>query len=293
MEMGYKFYIKDIPDTYTVWGWILKNTDIKKHQMLMKPKSVTDPTKLLTLKHDFDIPALIKSVTEMSDSYGYNGWQSAEGNSPAYGGLSLVYNPNFADKEVDINSQTLGSINNNVGKFVYAQTENFTTIKNTYYDSYAFRKLAPCVTETAFNDFATSFERSMIRSRLAVINSKYVPENERARFGWHRDELVFENLRINIPIETDETFMFEITGSVPEHLAIGNAYSWDTNVIHRVFPTTEETKSRTHLVFGFSPWFDYNAQEDAWESNEFYGKMHPLDMLVSGNIHSKITGLVN
>ena len=287
--MTYKFYVKDIPSNETVWGHILNNSDIQKHQRLMRAS--VDTTKLINLKHEFDIPAMIESVDEMINKFGFKGWQSANGNSPAYGGPSLVVNPDYADKDVDLNSQTLGTTKNQVGKFVYAQTENFTTIKNSYYDSYAFRQLAPCVTETSFKDVVGSFKRSPIRSRVATINSKYVPEKERARFGWHRDELVFENLRINIPIVTDETFMFEITGSEPEHLAVGNVYSWDTNIIHRVFPTTEETKSRTHLVFGFSPWFDYNPEEDAWQSNEFYGKMHPIDMLIEGHVHEKIKGI--
>ena len=31
-------------------------------------------------------------------------------------------------------------------------------------------------------------------------------------------------------------------------------------------------------------WFDYNKEEDAWESNEFYGKKHPMDMFIDGDI---------
>jgi hypothetical protein len=44
-------------------------------------------------------------------------------------------------------------------------------------------------------------------------------------------------------------------------------------------------------VLGFCPWFDYNAEEDSWTSNEFYGEMHPIDMLVGGHIHEKIKGI--
>ena len=72
------------------------------------------------------------------------------------------------------------------------------------------------------------------------------------------------------------------------YLSPGNLYSWDTNVPHRVFPTTVESKTRIHVVFGFCPWFDYNEEEDAFISNEFYGCVHPFDMLLEGHIHPQI-----
>jgi hypothetical protein len=85
--------------------------------------------------------------------------------------------------------------------------------------------------------------------------------------------------------------MFQILNKPSEHLYYGNVYSWDTNIAHRVYPTTEEDSTRVHLVLGFSPWFDYIEEEDCWVSNEFYGKMHPHDMLANGYIHEKITGI--
>jgi hypothetical protein len=44
-------------------------------------------------------------------------------------------------------------------------------------------------------------------------------------------------------------------------------------------------------VLGFSPWFDYLEDEDAYVSNEFYGKVHPMDMLLGGHVHPEIVGL--
>jgi hypothetical protein len=46
-----------------------------------------------------------------------------------------------------------------------------------------------------------------------------------------------------------------------------------------------------HLVLGISPWFDYIEEEDCWISNEFYGEMHPHDMLTAGHVHEKIKGI--
>lgn len=285
--MSYKFYVKEIPEPFTVWEYIRKNTDINNHYSMIPSVDASD---LITLKHDLDLNLLFDAANEMQERFGFKGWQSQSGESRSYGGLSLVYNPDYKES-VDTNQQTLGTKTNQKNEFFWSQTSRFDSIKNTYFDSYAFRKLAPCVTETKFYDFIKGFKRHKLRSRLATINSKYVPAAQREKFGWHKDEYVFENLRINIPIKTDETFLFQILNKPTTHLSVGNAYSWDTNIAHRVFPTTEEDKSRTHLVLGFSPWFDYIEEEDAFVSNEFYGEMHPIDMLISGHVHEKITGM--
>ena len=285
---AYKIYVKDVPDTMSIWPYINEHSDIGRHYSM--PSTLADPNDLINLKHELDIDSIIMSSTEMVEKFGFNPWQAADSDMQSYGGLSLVYNPDYIEN-VDSNKQTLGTKTNNRDEFFYGKTGKFKSTRNTYFDSYAFRQLAPCVTETSFNDIAQSFKRHIVRSRLATINAEHVSNNERHKFGWHRDESVFENLRINIPLITDETFMFEIKDKQAEHLSIGNIYSWDTNIPHRVFPTTHEHKSRTHLVLGFSPWFDYDVEEDCFYSNEFYGEMHPIDMLISGHVHEKIKGI--
>lgn len=286
--MKYKFYVGDIPEPYPIWRYIRENTNITDYYESMTPS--VDASDLLTLKHDLDLNLLFEAVDEMQTKFGFKGWLSASGESKDYGGLGLVYNPDYKEA-VDLNQQTLGTRTNQLNEFYYGQIGKFNSIKNTYFDSYAYRKLAPCVTETKMKDFMDGFKRHKLRSRLATINSKYVPVNRRQSYGWHKDEYVFENLRINIPIKTDETFLFQIVDKPSTHLSVGNAYSWDTNIPHRVYPTTGEDRSRTHLVLGFSPWFDYDDEEDSFTSNEFYGELHPIDMLISGHVHDKITGL--
>lgn len=282
-----KFYIKDIPEPYPIWTWIRKHSDIETLAAKLQPS--VDAKKLINLQHDINIDQLASTTVSMFNQYGFKGWKSSQGEDPSYGGLSLAMNPDYKE-DTDLNQQTLGTEKNKPSEFFWNQIHNFDSVKNTYYDSYAFRKLSPCVEGTAFKDFVKGFKRSLIRSRLGVINAEHVTEEMRKGYGWHRDESVFENLRINIPIKTDESFMFEILGSKQQHLEYGNIYSWDTNVAHRVFPTTKEPKERIHIVLGFSPWFDYCEEDDSFVSNEFYGKMHPIDMLVQGHVHSSIIG---
>ena len=288
--MTHKFYLKDIPDNYPIWAWIKEKTDVVDR--FNNLKCSVDPSNLLSLKHEFNISDIQDACSDAIEKFGFNDWQNNAGGGKGYGGLSLVYNPDYVDKTIDVNAHTLGTRQNAPDQFFYGRTENLESVRNTYFDSYSFRFYSPCVTESKLNDFLSGFKRSPIRSRLATIQSEYVPEAYRPKFGWHKDEPVFENLRINIPITTDDTYMFQLEKQLPQHLDIGNMYSWDTHLPHRVFPTTSEKKTRTHLVLGFSPWFDYIAEEDAFVSNEFYGEMHPIDMLISGHVHEKINGVL-
>lgn len=285
--MKLKFYVKDIPKPWPILQWVLAHSDLQYYYDYMKPVNRADA--LLNLKHQIDIDQLAVDTMSMLKQYGFHGWKSAIGTSNEYGGLSLAMDPDHIEDK-NPNCQTLGSSINLPSEFLYYEIDKFESVKNTYYDHWSFRHHAPCVANSNLKGFLDGFSKSPIRSRLAVINPEYVEDAYKELF-WHRDEPVFENLRINIPIETDETFMFQIKDQDPVHLQYGNMYSWDTNILHRVYPTTKLTKSRTHLVLGFCPWFDYNQEEDSFTSNEFYGEMHPIDMLVNGHIHPLIKGL--
>lgn len=138
----------------------------------------------------------------------------------------------------------------------------------------------------------------MVRSRLSVIQANR-PETSQSGFGWHRDESIFHNLRINIPVWTASEYLLEIETQQDKpmessptaeryHLACGHAYSWDTNRPHRVFAQTVTPNSRCHLVVGLAPWFDYDPVADTWEPNRYFGKVHPHDLVVEGLAHPLI-----
>jgi hypothetical protein len=73
------------------------------------------------------------------------------------------------------------------------------------------------------------------------------------------------------------------------YLAPGKAYTFDTHRPHRVFPRERSDIDRVHLVLGFAPWFRYDRGADAWEPNEFYGRVHPFDIVRSGALHPALT----
>lgn len=277
-----KFFVKDCPPELSIFNWIYREGKFRE--------AIKDVDKkfdsIINIPHKLDLEQIKKNTIAALDKFGFKGWQTSRGDSNAYGGLSMVYNPDLKES-VDINQQTLGTRINNPDEFFYDQATKFSSVRNTYFDSYAFRKLAPCITDTGLYDLIKDFKLSPTRSRIGVLDAFY-HDKVGEEFLWHKDETVFENLRINIPLETDETFMFQLEDKDPLHLAYGNIYTWDTHLPHRVYATQKTETKRVHLVLGFSPWVDYQESDDSFVLNEFFGKLHPIDILLSGQAHPLI-----
>jgi hypothetical protein len=248
----------------------------------------------------FDLQALELACREVVQRYGLRGFRNTADDvaRPAYGSLSLSDNP---DIDGDPHSATLGSAHLRNGQYFYgsAQTRaQMPRLKGDYYDGYGFRRLTPAATHGALGDLMRGFTLPVIRSRLSVIPGDN-PEALKDGYGWHRDESIFHNLRINIPVWTAPEYLLEIetmeneprAGSATahrHHLRHGFAWSWDTNLPHRVFASGLTTQSRCHLVVGLAPWFDYDAGNDAWSPNQWFGRVHPHDLIAEGLAHPLI-----
>lgn len=271
-----RIYLKDIPPHIPVFSYIRKHTNIEKY-FTMPTDAPTH--QLISLSHTLDLDFIRDVSLQMLEQFGYHSWKTSDA-TPAYGGLSLVYNP---QNLTNPNTQTLGTKDNTSKQFFYGHTQNTKVLRNSYFDTMSFRKLSPCVTESNFHMVLKVFSRSLTRSRLAVLNHS-------SHSLWHRDETMFENIRVNIPLQTSKEYKFQLENNPPTHLAYGNVYTWDTNRPHTVY-AEKSSIDRIHLVLGFTPWFDYNEEEDCFTSNEFYGEMHPLDMLIEGHVSDKIKGI--
>lgn len=161
--------------------------------------------------------------------------------------------------------------------------------RNGYFDTYRFTKMVPEMSEGAFAQLFERFQVGICRSRCAWLR----PGRKMSKFHdehlWHADEPLFTNLRINIPLKTTPNFFLQDKIGGFKHLEVGYGYSWNTEVLHRVGCYKDEGPERVHLVIGTIPWFDYLPDEDAYVPNDFFGRMHPIDMLIEGHI---IKGLV-
>jgi hypothetical protein len=281
-----KFIQADVPDNMTVFAHLARKTPYRAAVRGMAEQHRAYRFLEIGLP-DGLVEKLRSSVLDAMSMFGHSGWRRKDGVSPTYGGFSLAFNPDHQDN-LDPNVSSLGTPQNASDKFYYNQRARNLPAKNSYFDSYGFRRRTPASQHSELGGFLDALRRPLVRSRVGIIYGERVDptdENYRANSGWHRDEPIYENLRVNIPLQTDPNFVFEIEGEPPRHLEVGKAYSWDTHIPHRVYCSGPTKLERIHLVLGVAPWFDYDADDDSWHANEFFGRKHPFDLLLTGRIH--------
>jgi hypothetical protein len=235
---------------------------------------------------------ILESVIKIKNEIGLVPWTTSAGAISSYSGFSLTHNPDYIDKEVSIYHQTWGSpllsqsygYKNGKGKHEY--------IKNTYYDTYGFRKILPVI-DNSLGFVLNKFSFPLLRSRVAFLNMfEKIPSDK----GWHIDEVPNQLLRINIPLQTSEEYILDIEGTDEygnslslrnKHLEVGKAYIWNTRIPHNVSinKPCQNPNDRIHLVLGFSPWFDYNSDNDSFISSKTYGM--PLKTIIKDRLFLK------
>jgi hypothetical protein len=275
-----KIYVDEVPDTKTIDSYITEKTksDEKWYMVSREFRSTSLEFKI----KDYDPIRLANDSLEALDTFGFSGWQTKESTITRYGGLSFAANPNHKDNK-DTKSSTLGTVSMDAKDFYDPATTTEKILKNTYFDTYSFTQPTELTNFKYIKEFLQGrAKRTLIRSRLAVMKAgDWTPDM--TKFAWHRDEPVYLNLRINIPIITSPEYMFQIENKEPVHLEVGNAYTWNTRQPHCVFQTDTTTTDRIHFVLGYSPWFDYDAENRCWIQNDFWGK-HPFQMLIDGDV---------
>ena len=279
-----KFFVKDCPNDQTIFQWIKSQTKIDEAYNDVRCSIPTDDW--VSIPHTLDIDQLITDTIDCLNENGFKGWQTKKCDARAYGGLSIVYNPDLRE-DVDPNQSTLGTKTNAPEEFYWSSTKNFSSIKHTYFDTYGFRKLSPAIENSNLKSFVKSFRLSPTRGRIGVLDADY-HDKVGEEFLWHKDEPVYENLRINIPIVGDDSFYIQSEGKAAKTTPVGNIYTADTHIAHRVYATGKKPVKRIHLVLGFSPWLDYMVEDDSYVVNEFFGKIHPVDLLFCNLSHPLI-----
>lgn len=290
------FSVKDAPDALTIVQHLKTQTPFAEASAALNGKS---STQLLEIQLPPDLyQGLQAAAHEAIATHGLHGWLSAEGrhHDHNYQSLSLVYNPDMQDPWVDdVHQSTLGTSLNPINEFFYNSVHRHRGLKNTYFDSYGFRVRTPASNLGALGKFLNECGLKLIRSRLSVLIGERGVTGD-FMDGWHRDEPVFENLRLNIPLTSDPAYRLQIehdkdtpqpeSDTMTEHfLAPGCAYTFNTNIPHRVYVKEPSSTPRIHLVLGFAPWFGHDADTDSWVANSHFGKTHPFDLLRSGRLH--------
>ena len=277
-----KFYVDDCPEHLCLWDWIADQTKFSIFQKASKPKRSYPDILAFKIK-DWNPEAMAACIDEALQMYGDHGWITNSGSDKSYTGFSLVYNPEHQDG-IDPNASTLGTPKNAGEQFFWGSTQNHDTLKNSYFDTLGFNCPSPASTHGLLGDFLSNSLRQRVRSRVSVVHGNLHNPEKIDTTGWHKDEIIWQNLRINIPVTTSDVMKFQFENKDPVHLDLGWAYSFDSHIAHRVFSAAPDDCRRIHIVLGFCPWFDYLPEERAWVPNKFFGKKHPFDMLVEGDI---------
>src|SRR5580693_5696644 len=246
--MNTMFSVPDIPESETIFSFMRKNTNYGRACGVVHMRLHETPKIELELV-DVDVERLKQSVLDIVGEYGFSGWRHKDGESKTYGGFSLTYNPNHQDG-LNPHVSSIGTPKNMRSEFFWNATGRHEALKHSYFDSYGFRMRTPASKTGYLGQFIDSFTRPLVRSRVGIIPG--------------------------------ENFVFQMEGEEPYHLEVGKAYTWDTNKPHRVFARGSTRTMRIHLVLGFSPWFDYDAENDTWAPNGYFGRLHPFDMVAEG-----------
>lgn len=291
MKKKWIINIDEVPDNTTIEKFIRNQTDINKHIENLK----SDKPDYLSLPIQFSIESLKNNVSNsLKDiaSYSFE-YKGREERFESYVSTSLTYNSRAIDNlSNDPHQSGLGS------KLYSEGSSNFyeatSAQKNTYADTYSYVERTPLAHCSEVKKILDSFERTLIRSRISIIKSG-ASESTGLKYLWHKDESVFMNLRVNIPIESNENYVIQIIdeqktdSEIHEFQLIpGNAFVYDTQKLHRPLCKMLNSTDRVNMICGVSPWFDYKVEQRAWVSNEYFGELHPFDMFLQAKISKLI-----
>ena len=220
------------------------------------------------------------------DIGGIRGWMKDHGESTVYKGFSLCYNKNSPDPYHQSSYASLGhpNLNHTFSRNTNPQNPWGENYKNTYYDSYGFTDIIPSV-EVHYKSLLESVDLTLTRSRTMW----HIPPFKQP---WHKDEPLYSVMRINIPLQTENSYFLEIKGkdeynnslTMDKHLEVGKAYMWNTKIPHRMLDRGKGKKPRIHIVLGFIPWFQ--KVNNDFIKNKYFG-VQPWDMLTSKIIFPK------
>jgi hypothetical protein len=279
----WKIKLSTVPDSIPVHQYIFEKTDFlaqcKKFNNYFDKDFVT-----ASLNCNFN--HLANDIKESLEIYGTFPFSyKNKSQDTSYTSVSLNFNSNSIDKVS--NNPHQGILGSSIGSYKSINNyKNNLLGKNTYNDTFSFTERTDCSNYKGLGVFLNSLKRSMIRSRISILHGSNSSIQD-ISYGWHNDELIFLNLRVNVPIQSTENYYIQILNDqVLEHsqisefnLKTGQVYAYDTHKYHRACCKKLERTPRINLILGVSPWFDFDKENNQWISNEFYGDAHPFEML--------------
>lgn len=232
---------------------------------------------------------LLQATLELEETIGLYNWETSKASYDDYRGFSLTYNKNYVGDKTTVFDQTLGS---KVTSQVYGwnkETNPIKEVKNTYYDTYAFKDIHPLIQEK-YSALFNRINGTIARSRVSYLYPATIALPDSS--GVHVDEWPFHLMRINIPLQTTTNHVLQTFGKDPlgneltieKHLEVGKCYIWNTKIPHQVTikEETRDTKPRIHMVLGIIPYFTFNEELNSYVPNSNFKK--PMREIVENRL---------
>jgi hypothetical protein len=282
--MKFSFCLDEIPEETAVHQFLMENTDLEEQARNLKKNAAH----FVKVRHNFPTDELVKEVQQLLASHLFQAHhlKGVTAPKPTYFSIPVTIDPKSQDAPIGaLDSTGLGSNRFSGGSF--ADYKPSDMLRNTYNDPYSMLAISPRFASGHFGSSLALVRRTLIRSRLSMteMNQSLAPTA-----GWHNDEPIFLNFRLNIPLITNSNNVVQLlevgraTKVIEIPLTTGTAVGYDSHRIHRAFTKHSDSSQRINLILGISPWFDFNPTERTWSTNEFYGRMHPFEMLLGGHI---------
>lgn len=277
------FRYQDVPAEMTVLDYIRSNSDWDEFENRFKGRFEPE----LRISVPVDTSCLRREIATAYCDMGWHYWRSTIGNS--YSGMAITHNPTLGDDERF--SGLLGHEryrDMDVADYfaVDRHQDNQFRVRDDYLDTLGFRHLNDFSNYPELLALFQGFQRPISRSRIATLFGVSDPSSDDV--GWHVDEPPTTLLRVNICIEANDDFSLQYKSGETEVLKPGESSIVNTDHQHRVAVHHTSISSRTHIVVGVLPWLDYDPSEDAWAFSEFYGQIHPYDMVREGLIYANV-----
>ena len=278
---GQWFHYRDVPPDRTVLEHIRAHSDWD--QATARLRGRFEPN--LGVAIPVPVDDLRREIARAYGDLGWYRWRSTPGGS--YSGLAVTHNPERGAGERYnglLGHERYRDLATEDYFAVDRQIDAAYRVRGDYLDTLGFRRLNDFSPYPALSTLLGGFRRPISRSRIASLFC--VSQVSPPDVGWHVDEPPTTLLRINICIESDADYALEYQDGPAIPIAAGECLVVNTDVQHRVAVRHPSISTRSHLVIGVLPWLDYDADQDAWRLNDFYGRIHPYDMVREGLIHA-------
>lgn len=234
----------------------------------------------------FDAVAAQEEVNELFRRVSPVYWKSQQ--PGALHGLSITYNP-----DADPSEWHHGSFGSS--KYRHMRPEDYfvapmadapTAAKGGYLDALSFRRRLPQLAGLqTIERLLDGFNFPVVRSTVRVIDGLCANPTQTPDGGMHTDSPTTELLRINVCITGTEDFGLQYASGTLIKDKPGRIVVVNTDRMHRAWVAKRTDFLRAHLIIDVAPWLAYDPQEDAWSTNQYFGKVHPFEMVRAGLIH--------